>query len=127
MPIRAYAAAVGHNNTSDLAMLRPQPRNAADIQYPELVTAADGTVFPVGDPFVVLIFSVIEYVDYLNILEQLGLASETTFSRAVTVRLRDDLGVFRSYNGIASKQTGKQRGTGWWQNVTITISRLERI
>lgn len=128
MAINAYQAVSGNNNAATLSTLTPQPRNNADLQYPDFMEAADSTTLPIGEMYVELVFSVVRYSQLTALLAAFGLSS-TVFSSPCTVRLHTDTGAWANYNGTASYRTGKERGRagGFWKAVTVIVRDLEAL
>lgn len=124
--ITSYQVAIGHNNASGLSPMRPQPRNPSDIAYPEFLVGLDGSNIPQGNQSVDLLFQALSYAEWVATLAQFGL-SKTVFNANVTVRLRQDDDTYANYNAIASHQTGKERGYGFWRAFVVTVGWLEAL
>ena len=117
-----YRAKTGINQTLvSLAKLAPQPASAG-IMATRRVVAADGSVLDQG-LYVEWVYSVVEdAAQLLTILTPLGL--HTAKFAAVTIYTRDDLYVYKRYNGMAIRPAPS------WENyyprdVSILIRNLE--
>lgn len=117
-----YRVIVGHGLVyADTELIVPQP-SSVGVQVTERSFGADGTVHDRG-AFIELQWTLLQGASaYLTLMTQFGL--HTTKRAAVTAWLRDDLFVWRLYEGWAIRP--QQRWTGYFpRDVRIIIRDLE--
>lgn len=116
-----YQVALNHDNEAGLANFVPQPASPGGVQTPRKVYTGNG-IYPDGDPFVDLIYTIADPDERNTIDAQLGL-SDTVFSSQVTIRIRKNDDSFANYNATVER-IEPQRSPLGWRNLNYRV-RLE--
>jgi len=116
-----YRVALGHNVAlASLALMAPQPASPG-VQFTRRVFFGDGSALDQG-LYVEWIYNVVEDAAQLSsILTPLGLM--TASSAAVTINTRNQLFVYKRYNGMAIRPEANWENY-FDRNVTIIIRNL---
>lgn len=126
-----YKVAQGHDNTAGLATLDPQPRTTTPMQWTEVQTIS-GAVIPQGMGSVDFVWGAFQtYTAMETLLTAFGFTFANgmpdNYDARVTVAIRGMDGTsYQNYNARA-RLLPLQRGSGYFENVTIQIYRAIKI
>lgn len=120
-----YQAVLNHNNAGNLADFSPQPASPGGVQTPRKVYAGSRAIYPDGDPFVDLVFTIADPSERNTLDAQLGL-SDTVFSAEITVRVRKNDDTFANYNAVVERNDAQRNLLGW-RNLTYRVYLLEAL
>jgi hypothetical protein len=116
-----YSVALGHDVAlASLALMKPQPMSPG-VQVTRRFFMGDGSVLDQG-LYVEWVYNVVEDAAQLSsILTPMGLM--TAQSAAVTINTRNQLYVYKRYNGIAIRPEANWENY-FARNITIVIRNL---
>lgn len=120
----AYEVADAWDNEAGLTPLTPQPKSPGGVQFANKTYAASGRADWDGEPFIDLVYTILEHAEYNTIRTQLGL-SDTIASNDVTIRIRKNDDTFGNYNGTVEQREGERNPLGW--RVTFRVKLVEAL
>lgn len=120
-----YQIALGYNNAAGLANILVQPATPSRIQYDKRNYAADGTTTPAGEPYVDLVYSILDNAEFPALNAQFGITLLVP-DRQVTIRIKQDDGTFANYNAMIHYPENPQHSMAGWK-VTYRVSLKEAL
>jgi hypothetical protein len=127
-----YKIAAGHDNAGSLSALSFPVTSPQGIQYPEYVTATDGTVIPKGLPFCTTVMPELTDTQYAELFTKSGMgtgADDTTAEVTVSLPTNDRTAAFANYNALMIHRKGVDANyqDRHWRDVRVTYAALEAL